>query len=159
MKGQALKIQLTQGKVAVVDVEDEALVLRHLWYYDSDGYARTNVNSGGKRRTMLMHRLINNTPEDIFTDHRDGDGLNNRRYNLRDAKNIQNLWNSKPHRDGSSKYKGVCWAKNRGKWLSRIMANGKTTQIGYFTCEERAAKEYDRRAKLLHGEFARLNFN
>ncbi len=99
-----------------------------------------------------------NTPEDKHTDHEDGNGLNNQKSNLRIVTNAQNHMNKKGNRNTSSKYKGVCWNKESNKWTSSITLNQKQTHLGYFTCEKKAAKAYDKKAKELFGEYSRLNF-
>ena len=57
-----------------------------------------------------------------------------------------------------SKYKGVYWHKKDKRWQAQIGENKKRTYIGSYTNEMDAARAYDKKAKELHGEFARLNF-
>jgi hypothetical protein len=81
------EIPLTQGKVAVVDEEDFDRLNKHKWYACKNGntfYALRKSNVNGKRLTILMHReILGLKPGDPGVDHRDGNGLNNRRKNLR----------------------------------------------------------------------------
>jgi hypothetical protein len=92
-------------------------------------------------------------------DHKDGDGLNNRRNNLRVATQAQNSKNrGKRRRCSSSPYIGVWWHKRIGKWQVGIGTNYTITHLGYFDDPIDAARAYDAAARLLHGEFARVNF-
>jgi len=82
----------------------------------------------------------------------------NRRANLRPATIAQNAWNSR-RRKNRSGYKGVWYAKDKGKFRAAIWHNNKREYLGYFDCPICAAKAYDRAAKKYHGEFASLNFD
>ena len=154
-----MEVPLTQGKVAQIDDEDWPLVAPYRWYAirSTDGrrWYAVAVPPGGRNRARLkMHNLIMGTK---WVDHRDGDGLNNRRANLRKSSNAQNQQNT-ASRGGTSRFKGVSWNKRRGKWIVRISVNGKELYGGYFPDEISAALHYDELAKKHHGEFARLNF-
>ena len=150
-----------RGRVTVVDEGDWALVMQYRWRVAEppEGgrtygpYAAAVLSlGGGRRRTVLMHQLLTGWP---LTDHIDGDGLNNRRSNLRAATNRQNVRNSRS-RAGTSQFKGVF--RQSGKWRVGITVDGKKIHLGYFTDEVEAARAYDAAALQLHGEFARLNF-
>ena len=109
---------------------------------------------------MLHQMLIPGVP---MIDHRDGNGLNNRRGNLREADKSQNNANSPGRRSRTSKYKGVGlrygkWRTTPKHWMAKITWHGHTKYLGYHYTEEAAAKAYDQAAKELHGEFAWLNF-
>jgi hypothetical protein len=88
-------------------------------------------------------------------DHANGNGLDNRRSNLRPFTGAQNHWNSGISRTNWSGHKGVGWNKAEGKWRARIQANGKRLFLGYFDTAEDAGHAYDAAARELHGEFAR----
>jgi hypothetical protein len=98
-----------------------------------------------------------NAPKGKIVDHRDRNGLNNTKQNLRLATRSQNNCNTM-HRRGSSKYRGVSREKETGKWKCKICFNGICIYLGLFEAEEDAARAYDKAAKELHGEFASLNF-
>ena len=104
-----------------------------------------------------MHRVIMDAPKGMHVDHINGNGLDNRRENLRLCTNSQNHMNRKTHRDSSSKYKGVSWNKRNSKWQAYIGSGIKRKNLGYFASESDAAKAYDIKAKECFGEFARLN--
>jgi hypothetical protein len=107
-----------------------------------------------------MHRVIMNAPADRFVDHKHGEGLDNRKENLRIVTCAQNQYNRRKMttRQTSSKYKGVYFRKNYKKYCAQIRYKGKRMHLGYFDNETDAAKAYDEAAKKLFGEFARLNF-
>lgn len=155
-------IQLTQGKVALIDDEDISLVSQHKWRVLKRTYARAHCLVDGKYTSILLHRLIMNAPPGMEVDHIDGDGLNCVRSNMRLATRSQNIRNSgkKQFRVGASPgsaFKGVSWHKATRKWVARIMYEGKRTSLGYFSSEVDAAITYDIAAKRFFGGFARLN--
>ena len=105
-----------------------------------------------------MHRLILNAPQNKLVDHVDGNGLNNRKTNLRLCNYTQNAWNRRPAAGGHSKYKGVTWNNNSKGWYVRICKDYKSIYLGCFDNEIEAALAYDHKAEELFGEFAYLNF-
>lgn len=83
-------IELTQGRVAIVDDEDFAELAQYRWHYSSStGYARRCVR--GTRKVVYMHRSILMPRDGMKTDHRNGEKLDNRRINLREASAAQNI--------------------------------------------------------------------
>lgn len=153
-------IKLTQEKYAVIDDKDFKLIDQYKWCIQKTKnlyYARTYTHgSHDSRKHMSMHRLIMNAQLNQQIDHINGDGLDNRRCNLRFATKSQNAANQKSRR-GSSKFKGVCWHKRRSKWISQIVIKQKRLYLGYFNNETEAAKSYNIAAKKYFGEFAKLN--
>lgn len=146
---------LSNGEVARVSEEDYERVVLYRWNKHSKGYATGRVNG----EEILLHRFIMDALPGQIVDHRDGDKLNCVRKNLRFATQTQNTRNSRKHRDGSSRFKGVSWDKAREKWTSGICVDGKRKCLGRFESEEEAARVYDSWARLLHGEYARTNFD
>jgi hypothetical protein len=145
-------IPLTKGAFAAVDDEDYALLSRFKWRLakgKGSSYAQTQL----KRRTIKMHRLILGGQH---VDHRDGNGLNNQKHNLRPATPTQNSWNRKAQKH-SSKYKGVHFMKANRKWMASIRLEGKKKHLGYFENEFDAAMAYDAAAAANFGNFARTN--
>jgi len=108
-------------------------------------------------KNTAMHRFIMKPPDDLVVDHIDGNGLNNTRANLRICTYQQNIFNRKGW-GKDSKYKGVSWDKRSKKWRAKIRYNSKDKHLGVFEDEIEAAKEYDKEAAKLFGEFAYLNF-
>jgi len=157
------KIPLSKGRYALVDDEDYDFLMQWKWYLSTGGYAVRNETvlgiDGKTQTTVRMHRVVNNTPEEMQTDHIDGDKLDNRKANLRSITNEDNCKNQGKisHRKTSSKYKGVCWSKKTNKWYAYIASNGIRKHIGSYSSECEAAKAYNDYAKMVNGEFARLN--
>ncbi|KKN70096.1 hypothetical protein LCGC14_0434210 [marine sediment metagenome] len=151
------KISLTQGKFAIVDDGDYEELSKHKWCA-TKGRSTYYARRAEYREYIYMHRQILSQPDGILTDHRDGNGLNNTRDNLRICTKGQNSMNQRPQKGGSSCYKGVSWHKARGKWHARIELNQKTKHLGIYDNEIEAAKAYDNAASELFGEFAYTNF-
>lgn len=147
-------VPLTRGMVAIVDACDLDVVSRHKWHA-KQGH-RTFYAANGFRVTM--HRLILKPPHGLQVDHINGDGLDNRRANLRACTQFQNQQNKRSVAGSSSAFKGVSWDKALHRWQARIRPFGRLTNIGLFDSELEAAKAYDAKAKEFYGEFARLNF-
>ena len=91
-------------------------------------------------------------------DHIDGDGLNNRRANLRHCTNQENCRNQGLARNNRSGFKGVSWYPNSGKWVATIWDGKRKVFLGYYADPVEAARAYDAKARELFGEFARPNF-
>ena len=160
-------IELTQGKQALVDDEDYELLMNykwHAWQASKNGdiwYAATYFYLGNDYgRNIDMHRLLLDLDgTKLSVDHINGDGLDNRRCNLRVANQQQNMMNRrKGSKQTSSKYKGVYRKKHTHLWRAHIQYNRKDIHIGYFKDEEDAARAYDQKAIELFKEFANLNF-
>lgn len=150
-------IPLTKGKFAIVDADDYEWLAKYKWYTYSDHYT-FYICRWNSCKKISMHRQIMNPPEGLLVDHIDGNGLNNRKSNLRLCTRTQNARNRRPKRNGSSKFKGVYWHIVYRKWAALIRCNGKQTYLGRFDNEIEAALVYDRKAEELFGEFAYLNF-
>lgn len=155
---QALKIQLTKGKEAIIDGIDYAAISKHKWYAFKSKrmwYAATNIN----KRPVSMHRFIMNVLDSkIFVDHKDHDGLNNKRDNLRLCSLSQNHCNRRSaHNKKYSKYLGVYWDNSKMKWTAKLRKDKLLYSLGTFKLENDAAIAYNNAAVKHHGEFANLN--
>jgi len=149
------EIPLTRGRVVVVDDEDFAALAAHRWCLWSNGkheYAMREASG----RTVLMHRVILGAEKGQVVDHKNHNGLDNRRENLRLCSSQQNNFNTRPLR-GTSKYKGVSLEKRTGRWRAFIRVSYKKVALGYFASEVEAAAAYDRAAREHHGQFAYTN--
>ena len=152
------EIQLTQNKVAFVDDADFEWLNQHKWCFNGR-HAIREIRIGGKKRKILMHRIIVSVPFGLEIDHINGNGCDNQRDNLRICTHQQNVRNCKKcTKDTSSKYKGVCWHKTNRKWQAYIGANKKVIYLGYFDIEDDAARAYNVAALHYFGEFAKPNF-
>lgn len=141
--------------------QDHALVSKYNWGLQKIKgviYARTMVPNHVHRNriSLRMHRLIMRFPN-CKVDHRNRNGLDNRRCNLRLATNSQNSMNARTRRSSKTGYKGVHWAKRDERYVARIVLNYKPIGLGYFTNVIDAAKAYNAAAKKYFGEYARLN--
>ena len=148
------KIPLTQGKYAIVDNADFSLLNQFKWCLLHTYAARTKYKP---KKTVLLHRVILNNPVGMEIDHINGDGLDNRRKNLRIVSHQQNLFNRRSNKNSSSVYRGVSWSKSNNKWHAFIQKNGVLFHLGHYSSEREAAMVYNKKAKELFGEFARLN--
>lgn len=152
------RIPLTRGQFALVDDEDFDGLMEYKWHVTprrNGSYAAVRAKSC---KLIYMARQIMDAPAGKVVDHKNHNTLDNRRTNLRICTRSQNHMNELPHREGSSKYKGVSWNKACNKWKAFISKEGYIGRLGGFTCEVEAAKAYDEAAKELFGEFAYLNF-
>ena len=157
------EIKLTQNQTTLVDDKDYNKLNKYKWhavYYPlAKNYcAKRNVwLKNGKQTTVQMHRIIMDAPRNLQVDHINHNTLDNRKENLRLCTNGQNQMNRINHKDFSSKYKGVDWYKRCKKWRVAIRINNKPIHIGYFNSEIEAGKAYNKKARELFGEFAKLN--
>lgn len=153
-----VKILLSRGHESFVDDDLLDKVAHIRWFSEIREhiiYARASV--GGKN--IYMHHLILSPKIGYEIDHKNGNGLDNRIENLRYATHTQNCQNSRKNKTHpSSKFKGVCWDKSRGKWIAQIQTNGIPRNLGRYDFEVLAAEVYDREAIRSFGEFAFLNF-
>lgn len=146
---------------AQVGDEDYDYLMQWNWYAHKLGnthYAIRGIRKNKKHCLILMHRVLLNPKYKERVDHKDHDGLNNQRSNLRIATPSQNAANRKPNKNGYSKYLGVCFDKQTKKWRVFIRKNYKKINLGRFSNEIEAALAYDAAAVKYHGEFANLNF-
>jgi len=148
------------GRVALLDVDDWMYAQSYRWYVHPGvrtEYARTNTWDicTQKGHGVLLHQMLTGW---VQADHHDGDGLNNRRSNLRPASGAQNNGNRRPQRAARSRFKGVSWETSARKWRARIGVEGRIVSLGCFSAEEEAARAYDKAAAEHFGEYAQINF-
>lgn len=153
---------LTQGKATLVDDDMYEYLNQWKWRYHSGGYASRSEHVSGSKKNRIMrhiylHRFIMNTPEQMETDHINGNRLDNRKSNLRICTNKQNGHNMSITKRNSSGYKGVFWDKKRNKWYAYISLGEKDKYLGLFVVKEDAARAWNEAAKKYYGEYARLN--
>jgi len=154
------EIPLTRGQVALIDDEDYELVSQYKWtaqwyprpktFYAYRSYRKTD----GTWDSRGMHTYL----MDGMCDHKNHNGLDNRRSNLRLASHSENNMNKRKRAGTSSQYKGVHWREDRQQWYACIKINRDETHLGTFTSEIEAAYAYDDAARCLFGEYAYPNF-
>jgi hypothetical protein len=157
------EVKLTHGYVALVDDEDYDRVSQYVWHAKIDHrtvYAATSMPLYNDKLTNIrLHRFVMNIYDsEVEVDHRDHNGLNCQKHNLRVASSSQNSRNMRPHRLSASGFKGVIQSNCHRKWRAKIKVDGKSIDLGTFKLAEDAAKAYDVAALKYFGEFAYLNF-
>lgn len=139
-------IKLSQGLFTQVDDEDFEALNAFEWHTRSDYntfyVGRNSKTINGKRTTIRMHIAIMNTPAGMETDHRDRDGLNNQKHNLRIVTHQQNGFNRNA--------KGCYFIKRNKKWRAKIMLNSKRIHLGYFKTESEARQAYLKAKEIYH---------
>lgn len=145
------RIALTQGKVALVDDGDFEYLSKKKWSANLQNGIWYAI-SGGKR----MHRLILKAQPGWVVDHKNRDGLDNRRANLRVCTHAENMRNAKTRKDNASGFTGVSWYKRTSKWSARINVNNKTIYLGYFSDLALAIKAYKQASRKYHGDFSKV---
>jgi hypothetical protein len=161
------ELALTLGYRAIVDDEDFERLSKFRWFAlrEPDGrvYAGCRMPEHGKTLVRLHRYLLGLKPHDgRVVDHRDSDGLNNQKSNLRECTQLNNNHNRRKQAgQRHSRFKGVSWHIRNNRWIAAIrkMSDGKSKSVhlGYFKDEMLAAQAYDAAAREHHGEFARLN--
>ena len=125
--------------------------------YDRQGYLRFNF----QKQVFRVHRVIwfivyGDLPRII--DHKNELKSDNRISNLRVANHSTNAANRGKQNNNTSGYKGVCWSKRDKSWLVQIQYKNTYYSKHGFNCPIEAAKHYDEIAKVLFGEYAKVNF-
>lgn len=151
-------VPLSKGRFfAVVDDADYDDISRFKWHVlrgkRGKPYAARTVQQK-PHKTELMHRRLLSAGPGQMVDHKDGNGLNNSRSNIRLCTASQNSANA-PSRRHSSKFRGV-WRRG-SSWVAFISISNKNRYLGTFKTDVEAAAAYDAAAIAVHGEFARLN--
>ena len=158
--GDLAFVELNRGLEAVIDAADVPLVSGFTWYAHKNRnvvYVVRADRSGPKQRTVSMHRTIAGEPAGLDVDHIDGDGLNNRRSNLRLATKSQNTQNQRINRRNTSGFKGVSFHKSSGTWRAAIRMNRKRKHLGCFRTPEAAHAAYSAASAEYHGQFGRAD--
>lgn len=157
MKILIIKSKTYGIKECFYDDADHHLIEQHIWCVVPNRatfYAMTRIKLGYKKyKTVRMHQLLVTGGK---VDHRNGNGLDNTRINLRAATTQQNNFNVGLTKRNKSGYKGVYESRN-GKFVACIRKSGQLIHGGTFEDSKDAAKKYNELALVHHGEFAWLN--
>lgn len=149
------EMRFTNGLVATFTLSDIDVINSHKWRVSigshGHAYVMTSVRGG---RPIAMHRLLLGAGKGSFVDHADGDGLNNRRDNIRLCTQSQNMANKVLERRNKLGIKGVSAKGNRFRAI--VTPNGRKIHLGYYKTKEEAAAAYKGAATILWGEFARF---
>jgi hypothetical protein len=162
MEAGMKEIDVAGGFTALVDDDNYARLVMLYWHGHPGGNrwypVRAVTISSGQQRVRFMHSDIIDCPPGMMVDHINLDPMDNRRENLRICTAQQNAFNRSKRSGSASPYKGV-WRSRHGKrWVAVVTCGGRDYHEGTYGSQEEAAMAYDRRAAVLFGEFARLNF-
>lgn len=152
-------IPLSQGLEAKIDLQDVGVVSQYNWHAKQKKntcYAQSDIHTDtGKRSTMLLHRLLLSPPKGLDVDHRNCDGLDNRRSNIRLATRFENRSNQRTRLDSTSGLKGVSPDTRRHTWRARIGFRNHTYYLGTYDTPELAHAAYVAASAQMHGAFGR----
>lgn len=146
-----------KGTIVLIDDADAAMLLGMTMSIRKDGYVTVRGSRRKRGGDNFLHRVLLNPEQGKSCDHINGVTTDNRRENLRICSHAENMRNRKPRKTQSG-YKGVKWHKGSRVWRAFIRYEGKSYHPGQSKDPAQAAKKYDRKARELHGEFARTNF-
>jgi hypothetical protein len=162
VEGNVAYVPLTQGYEAIIDAADVPLVEGLNWFAQTDKrrdgsvrnvYAARTDKVNGRNIASFLHRVVISAQIGVEVDHRDNNGLNNQRANLRIATREQNARNQR--RQESDTARGTTYVKRRRKWQAQIKVGGRSIYLGMFGSEAAAHAAYIKASAELHGEFGR----
>ncbi len=147
-------VPLTNGGFAIVDPDDLDRVSARRWYWKEGPYVVTTLQ---RRVSTSLHRFVLGMErgDSRHVDHVNGNGLDNRKCNLRVCSPSQNQHNKRKQKNNKSGIKGLSWHKKTGKWRADVTINYKRVSIGVFACKLEATIALAKAREILHGEFAR----
>ena len=161
VEGDVAYVTLTKGYEAIIDADDVPMASQFNWQalvFAHTVYAQrcTARDIDGKQTSILLHRAIMDAQKGVEVDHICGNGLDNRRANLRFATRSENMCNARMRLKNKSGYKGVFWHKGNRAWRAKIVLNGIAKELGSFNTPEAAYTAYVKASAEYHGEFGRV---
>jgi hypothetical protein len=157
-------VPLTQCQFALVDERDyAAVVAAGSWCFEKPGAGRRTgyAKRRHRRKVEKLHNFVWHLSGDgsaTVVDHKNGNGLDCRRENLRPATVSQNNANCAIRKTNSSGLRGVVWIGRRHRWRAQISVGGRFRALGHFVDKADAGRAYDVAAREAFGEFARTNY-
>jgi hypothetical protein len=155
-----IEIKTINGYLALIDDEDFEGLNEYEWtgvQIHRSWYARRYEQVDGKQRPIFMHREIMKAGKGTCVDHRNKDGMDNQKENLRFGTVAQSQYGRRLNKNSSTGYKGVFWNTRKSKYYAQIYKSGRRTSLGAYHNPIDAAKAYNQAALLYFGEYARLN--
>lgn len=149
-------VVLSCGHVAFVDEEDFDRVNEFSWHsvlIGGNHYARRYVN--GEQKNQYLHHFVMGVADGRIVDHKNGDGMDNRKENLRFATHSQNMRNQRTPKNNRSGVKGVHFDRQTGKWRASLSVDRKFVCLGRHETIEEAESAVRVGRQQHHGEFAR----
>ena len=158
------KIPLTRGLFATVDDDDYDALMKQKWRAVASNHTFYALGSTSRKdspeyrqHALFMHRVVNKTPEGFYTDHINGDGLDNRKCNLRTCSPQENNRNRRAKKGSKSKFKGIVWRPKIKRWEAKAVIDKKYYYLGSFVNEIDAANAYNEFVRNNFGEFCYKN--
>ena len=145
-----------KGYLLQIDEEDKPILERHSWKVVDTKRGKKYLMRSSRKGTIYFHRIITQCPKGMEVDHKDGNGLNNQKSNLKVCSHIENNRNMKTSNRSISGYKGVSWSTKNKKWRADISVNNKSIYLGLFDKPEDAYTAYCEASKQYHGEFGNI---
>jgi hypothetical protein len=139
-----------------VDSKDFDFLSKFSWFYQTKGYVACSMTVNGKKKRILMHTLLMNTPKGFEVDHINGDGLDNRRRNLRIVTHAQNMKNHKVAKNSTTGHTGICYDKRTKSFMTFICNAGTQIYLGRHKKISDAVRVRKNKELEIFGEFARV---
>lgn len=143
------EILLPNDYITIIDLENVEMIKNYKWSRNANGYVNTKVDG----KTIFLHRLITNCPDDMVIDHINHDILDNRKNNLRICTQQENTRNHRLHKDNSSGVNGISWYEKNGVWCGYIGVDYKTIYLGCSTNIEEVKEMREKADDLIFKEY------